>query len=1039
MKILFRVSPLLTLACSLSLVPRLSSAQEVVDEDVVDEDVVAEEDVVDEDVVDEDVVADEDVIAEEVVEDEVIADDESIQDDGAVEEGLFEPGEEPWRPAPAGKGVIWGRLVDEESGEPALEAQIKAVGTGVETYTDFDGYYRLELPPGTYTLSLFYELYEPATLGNIGVQTGVVSRVDHKMTAQQGAIEEEIIEDEAETQTVEGLALARQRSVSQGDAIGREEISKGTDSNAAQAAQRVVGATIVGDRFVYVRGLGERYSNSLLSGYPIPSPEPDRAAVPLDVFPAAVLDSLTIAKTFTPDMPADFAGGSVRIETRSVPKEPLFKIGLSGGLNTQATFRDRLTYDGSATDFLGFDNGKRSLPSSVPENQRVVGNNVSPGSTLSEDDVARIGRDLNSDMVPKTKNTPINHGGSIVAGNTWTFGGQAVGVLASANYSREYENYEGKVLKEYWQVVSDPRGFSERADYRVDESVEKVRLGLFGKVSYIPHEDHKIMLTGLRSQLSDDTVREFAGGNIQTAGRFRAAQLDWVERGMTFGMLSGRHMFRSLNRAELGWDASIAGAYRSQPDRRSTVYQYNSRLPVDPTDPRSERTEGWQFLGLDESGRHFYAHQTETSTGGKVDWTQPLFKESEENKKLDLKFGGLVNVKDRTFEVRRLAFRIADDRSEDLRCLGQEYTRNCPDKLFTDDNLSSVLYLQENPNQGDFYDAHLNVYAAYGMVDWIANSRMRLATGARVEWTDQGVQPLNPLNVSGTTDTSSLKQADFLPALSLIFSGTEVTKTRLSYTRTLARPQVREIAPFGFSDYFGGQTTTGNPNLNLTKIDNFDARFEYWPSLTEVMAVSVFYKYLQDPIERTLLPSDSAPQVTFFNADFAHLIGLELEARKNLGFIAPALNNFALNANLTVTYSRTEVPQTGNLTITSLSRSLVNQAPWVVNAALDYENKLGTNARLAYNINGSSLFEVGTGGVPDDYLHPFHSLDFAIGQKFLEHFTAGLQIENLVNDDRLWTQGKKVLRDDDGRIDNSNVIMRYREGRTISLSVSYEY
>ena len=379
MKNRFRLSGLLTLSLSLATSPRVVFAQDVAEEEVsedevaaedaTDEEVMADEDVADEDVVsdeeaaDEDVVSDDEVVAEDGDE-EVVADEEASEtaaesteeettgEEEAVEEGLWEPGEEPYRAAPAGKGVVWGRLVDEATGEPAIEAQVKAEGTSIETYTDIDGYYRLELPPGTYTLKLFYELYEEASLENVGVGKGAVQRVDAKMKPQAGAIEEEIIEDQAETQTVEGLALARQRSVAQGDAVGREEITKTTDTNAAQAAQRVVGATIVDGRFVYVRGLGQRYSNSLLGGYPLPSPEPDVAAVPLDVFPTGVIDSITIAKTFSPDSPGDFAGGSVQIETRSVPSKPLFQVSLRADYNTQSTFRDRLTQPHSSTDWL---------------------------------------------------------------------------------------------------------------------------------------------------------------------------------------------------------------------------------------------------------------------------------------------------------------------------------------------------------------------------------------------------------------------------------------------------------------------------------------------------------------------------------------------------------------------------------------------------------------------------------------------------------------------------------------------------------------
>lgn len=1090
------VRPLLAFASFFALHPAVAAAQNPDDDEVIGsetdspeaEDNLDDEEIVANDLDDDEVVGSEndapeaedspdaeEIVANDADDEEIVADDEEIvaddeegvaaggekevpdgdegravgdeevvgsSDDEVSLEAEFAPGEEPYRAPPAGRGVIWGRLQDVADGEPALEAQVKVRETGTEVFTDYDGYYRLELPPGSYTLEIFYELYEASTLSNVVVTAGSVVRVDERLRPRPGAVDEEIIEDDAETQTIEGLALARQRSVSQGDAIGREEISKGTDSNAAEAAQRVVGANIVGGRFVYVRGLGERYTNSLLGGVPLPSPEPDKAAVPLNVFPASVLDSLTIVKTFTPDMPADFAGGSVQIETRSVPTEPLFQVAVKGGFNSQATGRHRLNEGGSSTDFLGFDNGERKLPDTIPTGQRVVGDNIDPNSELSPGQVTQIGKQINSPMSATPKGTPIEHGASVVAGNTWVLkNGHRIGVLASANYNRKYEVYRDAVVKEYWVNLSDPRGFQERLDYRVTSGVEQVRWGAFGKLSYLPSDNHKITLNGLHSQLSDKWANEYRGTNIQSASNYVATQLGWVERGMSFGVLSGRHDFPELKDAHLGWDASVSSAFRNEPDRRDTVYQRSDRLSVDPSDRRSQRAPGWFYLDGDESGRHFWSHQNEVSYGGKMDWTQPLLHEDLDEHHLNVKFGGLVNLKERDFWARRLILRPSGAATSDSTyyCLGREYQRECPDKLFQDQSIPRYLNAQENPQAGDFYKANLYVYAAYAMLDWAPSEMLRLVGGARVEITDQGVEPLDPLDTGDTLFGADLTAVDILPAISAVVSPTKKMKTRLSYARTLARPQVRELAPFGFSDYFGGRVVTGNPDLVLTSIDNFDVRVEFWPSLTEIVAMSVFYKYLRNPIEQTLIPADTAPQVTFINAKKANVIGLELELRKNLGFLTDALADLAVNTNFTVTHSRTEVPQTGTLTITNPSRPLVNQAPWVVNVALDYDNPdSGTSARLAYNINAPTLVEVGTDTIPDGYLQPFHSLDFSVGQKFFDHFRATFAVENIVNDNKIRTQGKQLNRDSNGHVEVDNVLSMYKYGRTFQLTVGYE-
>jgi len=1058
MKNRYRLSSLLTLTLSLATLPRVAVAQDVVEEEATEEELeseasddseVVEDEAADEETVaeeetvaDEDVVSDEDVAAqegdEEVVAeasseadaDEVVEEEEAFADE-AVEEGLWEEGEEPYRKAPPEKGVVWGRLRDETTGEPALEAQVKVVGTSVETYTDMDGYYRLELPPGNYTLHLFYELYEEATLSNIAVGKGAVQRVDAQMKPQAGAIEEEIIEDSAETQTVEGLALARQRSVAQGDAVGREEITKTTDTNAAQAAQRVVGATIVDGRFVYVRGLGQRYTNSLLGGYPLPSPEPDVAAVPLDVFPTGVIDSITIAKTFSPDSPGDFAGGSVQIETRSVPSKPLFQVNVRGDLNTQSTFRDRLTQPNSSTDWLGFDSGMRKMPGSVPTD-RPVGDQSSAENTP-------IGRDMNTRMSSLKEKSPFDHRFNIVGGNTFDFGKVKLGVLGSLNYSHTYQRYDDATIATFRGDTDDPRGYSDLVTYKADQGISSVRWGAFGKTSLLVGNNHKITLSGFHSQLADDITSEFEGFNREVQNTYHTTQMDWVERGLTFGMLSGRHTFVDLKRAELGWDIALSRAYRYEPDRRDTVYLYSNRIP-DPDDETGRtRTEGWIYENKTESGRHFWAQQTENSNGGKVDWRQPIIEGVND---FAAKFGGLVNVKRREFNVRRFQFNPDTGSSSPndpvYSCVGQTYSGSCADDLFKDEHIGDYLFVDEGSQVGDAYHASLDVYGAYLMGDVDFHDRLRLVAGARMEHTRQEVEPYTPFGQAVPRGNTKLVATDWLPAISLVFSASKQIKTRVSYGKTLARPQVRELAPFAFADYFGGAVVAGNPNLTLTTIHNFDTRFEFWPSLSEVLAVSVFLKTMKDPIEAIQVPTGGAPQVTFQNSPGASVVGAELEARKDLSMIHASLQPFSVVTNLTLAHSRVQLQEDeGNAILTNPSRPLVNQAPWVVNAALNYENEKGTNGRIIYNVSGPTLDRAGVEGLPDAYALPVHSLDFAVSQKFLDHWTVRFQVQNILNSWRVVTMGKKP-QDIDADGTDDNIVQKFRNGTVFGLGFGYE-
>ncbi len=929
-----------------------------------------------------------------------------------IEEDEFfgEGGEDPARPAPKGKGVIWGVVTDSE-GQPVLEGPVNVVGTKTQIITDFDGRYRLELPPGNYSVRFFYEFHQPLRI-DVSVSEGEVKQVDAELKADEEApVEEFEVVAKLEEASLESQILKRQQSAAVADGVGRQEMGRTPDSNAAAAAQRVVGTNIVDGRFVYVRGLGERYSNSLLFGAPLPSPEPDKAAVPLDLFPALVLDSVNIAKTFTPDMPGDFAGGSVQIETRGVPEEFVFNASVSGAYVTGTTFHDRLDYAGSSTDWLAVDDGAREMPD-VPNFNLKSGSRKPDRSLVRSDELIEPGRDLNTPIHARRKATPLDHGASVVVGNGWLLpGDQKLGVLASLNYKREYRIIEG-ILKEYQRADND-RGFDVGLNYDKEEGSIDVSWGAFASVAYQPSSKHEVRLMGLHSQSATDATRYWQGFDIYTRTTVAATQLDWVQRGLTLGQLSGRHTFDALNAGELGWDVALARATRFQPDRRDVVFD---RIP---------EQNAWRYRDGSENGRHFYADQYENSINAKLDYTQPIVDA------LKVKIGGLSALKDRHFEARRFAFR-RNPRADIAPCPGLAYSFDCPDPILVDENIDDLIQLEEGTEKEDFYDARLNVYAGYLMGDVEVTQPLRAVFGMRVEHTDQAVEPVSRFGEEVTIKGAELEQTDYLPAVGLTFSATEKVKARFSYSRTLARPQLRELAPFRFSSYFGGRSVSGYPDLDLTRIDNYDSRFEYFPTLREVLAFSFFVKDFTDPIEPIVISSGSNGTTSFRNAPGAKLIGVELEARKDLGVLTPALNDFQIVTNLTLTHSRTEVPEGGEF-LTNQSRPLVNQAPWVFNVAIDYEGTFGLRARALYNVSGKRLIEVGTDGLPDAYEHPAHSLDLVLAQTFAEHWQLKAQAQNILNAERLVTQGKQELPDD------ASTIERYKEGVTLGLGLSYTH
>jgi TonB-dependent receptor len=928
---------------------------------------------------------------------------------------------DPARPPPRGKAVIWGVITDARANEPIAEAEVSYVRRKKKksVLTDLDGRYRLELDPGTYDIRFWAEVHQAQVVQRVTVELGTVARLDADLAPDESAVDVIEVETTAERQAVEGQIIMRQKATSVGDSVGRADIAKTPDRNAAQSAQRVVGATIVGSRFVYVRGLGQRYTNAQLNGVPLPSPEPDVNAVPLDLFPSLILDSLTIAKSFTPESPGDFAGGSVRITTREIPKKFLFSPSLSVGYNTESTFRNRLAYRGSSTDWLGFDDGLRALPSGIPS-YRLSRNASKPdGSLVNEAELKQHGEAINTYMSARRRFTGPNFGGSVVIGDGFELGeGRRIGYLAALTYSRTF-TIRDEIYREYRKNGAD---LARNVDYDIETGNDAVRWGAFASATYELAQGHRIVLTGLRSQLSDNAARwtdgrSFVGEEVNR----HQTRLSFISRELTSAQLQGEHTLKALGRASVDWNLSISRAARHEPNTRDDVWDVDAEASL----------RQFRYAGNNaQAGRHLFSDQGETAYGAGLDWSQPIVDAPRDSK---LKFGGAASLRNREFAARRFNFQFA--RSPALTppvlCPHPQYDESCADALFQNANIGPIIELDESTLPTDAYHAKLNVYSTYFMGDISLAENLRAIVGERIEVTRQTIDPFDQFNSGAKITGADLKSTDLLPAVSLVLSTSEKTKLRGSFTRTVARPQLRELAPYAYNEIVGGRTLTGNPNLKLTKITNADLRFEYFPSAREVLAASLFAKHFVDPIEPVILQTGGANTLTFENSPSADLIGLELEARKSLDFITEPLKPLSLIANLTLARSKITVRQTGASFITNTSRSLTNQAPYVINLALDYAGEGGLNARLLYNVVGPSVVEVGTGGLDDSYEQPRHRIDAAVSKELGKHFTVRLTGENLLNAPFLVTVGSTASDD--------RIVRKYRDGMTFVLSAQYSY
>ena len=922
----------------------------------------------------------------------------------AAEEGADELKEEdPSRPPPKGKGAVWGVISDRDTKDTLIEAQVFVLGKNKRVLTDVDGRYRVELPPGDYDFRVVYELHQTRRLKRVRVVAGKTRRIDVAMDSDKEAHEElSPIEADIERASAAAQIQIRRNAATASDGVGAQDIAKTPDRNAADASRRVVGVTLVDGRYLFVRGLGERYSNALLNGAPLPSPEPDRQAVPLDIFPTVVLSDVTVSKTFVPDMPGDFAGGSVNIHTRDLPPKFQFQANLGIGFNTNTTFARRLSHEGGGTDWLGIDDGTRKLPSSIPS-ERVT--RINSDGTVNPN-IAEYGRAINSPMTTTNPVSLPNGTLSVFVGDSIRFGKkneQAFGYQFAAGYSRRFVRRTDETIRTFTVDAGRPGELIRRNDYRAETGLDLVAWNGLSTLSYAPSLDHRFTLTGLYSRNSEKEGRYIQGFNEERSSDIYDTRLRFVSRELAFGQLRGEHRFPKLMSGQLAWNLLLSRATLDEPNTRETVYGADAAV-------------GRTWLEGTLSGSHFYAKQSERTYGGGLDFTQPIARDIKAPKVL--KVGGLVTRKHRKFDARRFRYLRSGSNNNEI-------FQRPADQLFTDENIGSALELTEYTRPNDAYLADHDIFAGYLMGDFWLNERLRLIVGERVESSTQKIDSFDPFAAEATSITARLAKTDLLPSANLVFKTTESSNLRLSVSRTVARPQLRELAPFAFTDYFGAREIQGNPNLDRTRIINYDVRYEWFPGEADVLAATAFAKSFDKPIEPIVIPTNQGV-VSFQNAKGAVNLGIELEARKQLGFISKALQDFSILSNLTLVHSRVELESGPGQAQTNNVRPLAQQSPFIVNFALDYNRESSrTRVRVLYNIFGERIAQVGQFGLPDVYEQPRSQLDASITQGIGKHLDLKLAADNILNTPYRFTQ-----KNDDF------IVQRYQLGTTVWLSAT---
>lgn len=906
-------------------------------------------------------------------------------------------------------GRLTGRVVDPASGAPLSTVRVFVRGSDVSVTTGEDGTFSLTLPEGPWDLSLVRPGYATGAVTATVVADGEVSVA---VTMEKTGLQLSDFTISA-PRIVGGTASVldeRREASTVSDILGAEQMSKSGDSDAASALKRVTGLTVIGGKYVYVRGLGDRYSATLLNGSSLPSPEPEKRVVPLDIFPSSLIEQVVIQKTFSPDRPAEFGGGVVEVITRSVPEKPLFNLGVSGTYASGTTFGDGRVGAAGPTDWLGFGARHRALPAELDAASEDEA--IKPAGRFSEggytpEELEALGELLPNRWGLSSRALPPDFGATLNAGGRVRFGDLSLGGLVGAVYQNGWDVDDG--VRSVYASGADGLVESRRTTFTSTEN--EVRLGGALALGAEWKDVVKVTSTTLLNRTSVATGLRYDADDPTGSSDTRTERSAWVEQQLLFEQLAAEV---DLGVVKVEGRYATAVASRLEPDRREWSY-----LRTEEGAYVLSQRGSWsdiQYLALQELMRD-----------GGVDVTVPLPWPREGTA---LKLGGLRASRERASGTRRFGFQFHGTEGLDLGAPIEDLV--VPDNIGEEgEGDGGYLQIEENTINSDDYSAGQELYAAYGMADVVWTERLRSMAGVRFERSVQSVTTFEQFDTTKAPVVADLGASDWLPAGMLTYAiGPKAEPDRMllraGYGRTLSRPEFRELTEVQYYDYRTGRTLYGNPDLHRATIENVDARWEWYPREGESLSAGAFFKYFDHPIESVVAVSAVSGSVgTFANATSATNVGAEFDARQRLDRIHPLLSDVYVSGNVSIIASQVDLSDTeGNQT--SDRRPLQGQSPWVVNAQISYENPdLRTAVSLLYNAFGPRIVDVGTSGIPDTYEMPVHRLDLVWSQGIGKHWTTRVKGSNLLD----WPAIQKV---------GDNISESTRAGWAASLGLTWQ-
>lgn len=914
---------------------------------------------------------------------------------------------------------IKGVVIDQKSKETLIGAVVTVDGTNVKAITNIDGNFLIDgmKKDKTYTLYINYVGYKTQKID--GVQAKDADQVIALQPDEQQLKEVTVTAVERRNTDAAMIQVAKNSPVIVSN-VSAQEISRTQDTNAGEVIRRVPGVSLIDDKFVMVRGLSQRYNNVWVNGGAVPSSEADSRAFSFDIIPSSQIDNLTIVKSPTAEYPADYSGGFIIVNTKEIPAENSFNIAVGGNWNTSSAFQNFSYSKGSGTDFLGFDNGLRSLNGGIHAalNPQLNAN----GKPVGDYATSLLGNGLNNDWLVKNRKPLGDLKLAASLNQRWMLGGRTLGMLAALNYTNEYRTYENMENNLYgiYDAANDkPNYLRHSVD---DQYNNNVRLGAMLNFTFLSKDgNHKYQLKNIFNQLATSRYTWRDGVSAQS-NLERSAEYYYRSRTTYNGQLTGKHTFTS---DALDWSIGYAYANRHLPDRRRYLIDDALESGVYALSTGNDISREWtqldeHILSLGVNDKHHFK-----------------FGNFEPN----LQVGAYGEYRSREYQTRNFIYNwnVSDNNMpSDFR------HSDIPTLLSSEANMGyDKLYLLEEKQMRNNYRGHNTLGAGYLALS-LPFGKLGIHAGVRFEHNDMELIS-NSRDYEKSESSRHYKTDDVFPSLNTTYKISDQHQVRLSYGRSINRPEFREVSSSVYYDFDLASNVQGNTELKNCYVDNLDLRYEWYPSRGELISLAVFYKHFDSPIEWTYTVAGGTDLIySYKNAKSANNYGVELDIRKNLGFIG--LKDFSWSFNGALIKSKVQFEKGAK----EEDRPMQGQSPYLINTGIFYKNApLKMDIALLYNRIGKRIIGVGrsegsTGDdsnsrVPHSYEMPRNTIDFSLAKKFGEHLELKLNVRDLLAEKIYYKQFADVTYSDGSKKEVEEIARCYKPGRNIGLQAIYKF